>query len=240
MLTTLGLASLAGVLSILSPCVLPLVPIVVGAASAQGRLGPAALAAGLTLSFTALGIFLATAGFALGLDADIFRTTSAVLLVAFGTVLLVPALQLRFAAATAPVGAWIDMQFGSRTYGTGASGQFGVGLLLGAVWSPCVGPTLGAASVMASRGENLGSVTLTMLAFGLGAGLPLLIIGTVSQGAFLKRRAQIAKAGNWLKAVMGASLILVGVLILSGQDKRLEAYLVDISPAWLTELTTAF
>ena len=79
---TLGLALLAGVLSVLSPCVLPLLPIVLGTAASQHRLGPAALAAGLALSFTAIGLFVATIGFAAGLDTGVFRTVSAVLLIA--------------------------------------------------------------------------------------------------------------------------------------------------------------
>ncbi len=65
---------LLGVLSVLSPCVLPLLPIVLGAAAAEHRWAPAALALGVALSFTALGLFVATIGFALGLDADFFRS----------------------------------------------------------------------------------------------------------------------------------------------------------------------
>ena len=72
----IGLALLAGLLSILSPCVLPLVPIVIGAASGDHRYGPAALAAGLSLSFVAIGMFVATIGFSIGLDQDLFPDTT--------------------------------------------------------------------------------------------------------------------------------------------------------------------
>ena len=74
---TLGLAFLAGLLSILSPCVLPLLPIVLGAAASEHRLGPIALAAGVALSFVAIGLFIATIGFGLGLDGDVFRFVAA-------------------------------------------------------------------------------------------------------------------------------------------------------------------
>ena len=77
MATTFGLAFLAGILSVLSPCVLPLLPLVLGAAASEHRLGPAALAAGLALSFVAIGLFVATVGFAVGLDGDVFRTVAA-------------------------------------------------------------------------------------------------------------------------------------------------------------------
>src|SRR4030081_2550617 len=67
------LAFVAGLFSVLSPCVLPLVPIVLGAAVAEHKLGPVALAVGLALSFTAIGMFVATIGYTIGLDGDVFR-----------------------------------------------------------------------------------------------------------------------------------------------------------------------
>ena len=103
---TLGLAFLAGCLSVLSPCVLPLLPIVLGTAASEHRLGPLALAVGLAISFTAIGLFVATVGFAMGLDTDVFRTISAVLLIAVGVLLLVPRLQEQFAVAAGPVSQW--------------------------------------------------------------------------------------------------------------------------------------
>ena len=87
---TLGLAFLAGVLSILSPCVLPLLPMVLGGAVSEHKFGPVALAAGLALSFTAIGIFVALIGFALGLDASVFRVAAAVLMITLGALLLMP------------------------------------------------------------------------------------------------------------------------------------------------------
>jgi cytochrome c biogenesis protein CcdA len=87
---TLGLAFLAGTLSVLSPCVLPLLPIVLGTAATEHRFAPFALAPGLALSFVAIGLFVATAGFAIGLDADVFRVISAALLMAIGTLLRHP------------------------------------------------------------------------------------------------------------------------------------------------------
>ncbi len=239
MIGTIGLALLAGVLSVLSPCVLPLVPIVLGTAASEHRLGPVALAGGLALSFTVVGLFVATVGFAVGLDAGLFRTAAALLLVGIGAVLMAPGLQARLAVAAGPVGTWTEERFGGFST-TGLSGQFGVGLLLGAVWSPCVGPTLGAASVLAARGESLGAVALTMLAFGIGAALPLLGLGLLSRDALMRWRNRMMAAGKGLKGVLGALLASAGLLILTGLDKRLEAWLVDVSPEWLTALTTRF
>ncbi|MCZ8097383.1 MAG: cytochrome c biogenesis CcdA family protein [Burkholderiales bacterium] len=239
MLTTIGLAGLAGILSTLSPCVLPLIPIVLGAAAAESRFGPLALAAGLAISFSAVGLFVATIGFAIGLDADLFRTTAALLMTGIGIVLMAPALQTRVAVAAGPVGSWAEERFGGFST-NGVGGQFGVGLLLGAVWAPCVGPTLGAASVLAARGEDLGSVALTMVVFGIGAAVPLLILGTLSRERLLAWRGRLSQAGNGVKKAMGAVLAGVGLMILVGWDKAIEAYLVEISPTWLTALTTRF
>ncbi len=239
MLGTVGFAFLAGLLSVLSPCVLPLVPIVLGTASAEHRLGPVALAAGLAIAFTAIGLFVATIGFAIGLDGDVFRRVGAILLVILGLVLILPRLQARVATAAGPVGAWAEERFGGVGTG-GLSGQFAVGLLLGAAWSPCVGPTLGAASLMAARGEHLWSVALTMLAFGIGAAAPLMLLGFASREALLRWRGGLAAAGRTAKAALGAVLVVLGLLVLTGFDKRVEAAAVAASPDWLNAVTTRY
>ena len=235
----IGLALIAGMLSTLSPCVLPLIPIVIGAAIGEHRYGPAALAAGLALSFVVIGLFVATLGFAIGLDQDVFRSVAAVLLILVGGILLMPRVQTQLAAAAGPVGNWAQAHAGGFST-RGLGGQFLVGLLLGAVWSPCVGPTLGAASVLAARAENLATVALTMLAFGIGAALPLLAIGLMSREALARWRNRLLAAGSGGKVALGVLLLAVGVLILTGLDKRLETILVEASPAWLNELTTKY
>ncbi|MGE0852607.1 MAG: cytochrome c biogenesis CcdA family protein [Hyphomicrobiaceae bacterium] len=238
-LASVGLAGLAGILSTLSPCVLPLIPMVLGTAVGEHRHGPVALAAGLAVSFVAIGMFIATIGYALGLDAGYFRIIGAVLLMAVGVVLLVPALQTQFAVVAGPISGWTDNRFGGFAT-TGLRGQFAIGLLLGAVWSPCVGPTLGAASMLASRGEDLGQVSLVMTAFGIGAALPLLVLGLLSREAMVAWRGRLLNAGRNGKMVLGGLLLALGLMIASGLDKRIETLLVDLSPAWLTELTTRF
>jgi len=238
-MTTLALALLSGLLSTLSPCVLPLLPIVLGAALTEHRFGPAALAAGVALSFVTVGLFVATVGFAIGLDADLFRKVAAVLLIGIGAVLLLPRVQAQFAVAAGPVGNWVQTKSAGMPT-RGLAGQFAVGLLLGAVWSPCVGPTLGAASVLAAQGKDLSTVAATMVAFGLGAAAPLLALGMVSREALMRWRHRLLAAGSRGKYALGMLLVVVGALIISGFDKRIETMLVEASPAWLTDLTTRF
>ncbi len=234
-----GLALLAGVLSVLSPCVLPLLPLMLGTAASQHRYGPVFLAVGVALSFVSIGLFVATVGFAIGIDGDTFRVGAAALMILAGLVLAAPPLQARFSAAAGPISDKIDRAF-RGVPAKGGLGQFGLGLILGAVWSPCVGPTLGAASVLAAKGENLREVALTMTAFGLGAALPLLLLGMLSRQAMLRWRDQLIGAGSLAKQALGALLVLLGVLIVTNFDKKLETVLVDASPAWLTALTTRF
>jgi cytochrome c-type biogenesis protein len=179
--TALALAFVAGVLSILSPCVLPLVPIVLGAAVSAHPLGAFALAAGLALSFTGIGLSLALVGFGIDIDAGTLRLIAATIMVALGAVLMLPSWQARLAAAGGPVSAWADRHFGSVA-SSGLAGQLAIGLLLGAVWSPCVGPTLGAASLLASQGQDLPRVTLTIGEFRCRSGIATGSVRTVFTG----------------------------------------------------------
>jgi len=236
---SLALAFVAGVLSILSPCVLPILPIVLGAAASEHRWGPAALAAGLAASFVVIGLFVATIGYSIGLDGDRLRYVGAVLMIMIGVILLVPRLQVQLAVAGAPLQSWSDRHFGGSPR-SGIAGQVSVGLLLGAVWSPCVGPTLGAASILAAQGRDLGVVGATMLSFGLGAGLPLAALGLLSREAVLRWRTHLAAESARAKSVFAVLLVGIGFLIVSGLDKRVETLAVDHSPQWLTNLTTRF
>jgi len=232
-------AFLAGLLSILSPCVLPILPLALGGAVGAHRFGPVALAAGLALSFTAIGLFVATLGYSIGLGGGTFQAAGAILFVVLGTVLMVPQLQARFATAAGPVGNWVDARFGGFST-SGLSGQFGLGLLFGAVWSPCAGPTLGAAAFMAAKGHDLAQVAAVMLAFGIGAALPLLALGLLSRASLLRWRGRLAGSGKGGKMVLGAVLVIFGVLVLSGLNQSLEAFLVGHSPDWLLQLTTRY
>jgi cytochrome c-type biogenesis protein len=238
-MTAMLFAYLAGLLSILSPCVLPLVPIVLTTAMSKHRFGPAALAAGVTLSFVAIGMFVALVGFGIGLDFTFFRLTAGALMLTLGAVLLSPPLQARFSVLAGPVSNWTEQRFGGQER-EGLGGQFGIGLLLGAVWSPCVGPTLGAASIMAAKGDNLGEVFATMMAFGIGAASPLLLLGILSRDAVTRWRDRMLKVGKGGKFVLGMVLVAIGLLVTTGLDKYVEALLVEISPEWLTGLTTRF
>lgn len=233
-----GLSFLAGVLSTLSPCVLPLVPILMGSAAGTHRYGPFVLVGGLMLSFTLIGVGLGSLGGSIGLETDTLRIVGGVLLLLFGAVLVSTRLQDRFSAAVSRLG--VGQGLLARFNLNGLHGQFLLGLLLGVVWSPCVGPTLGVAVTLASQGEALAQVTAVMLMFSLGAGLPLLALGMLSRQAMGKWRGRMLDAGQKAKKLFGVALLLIGLLVLSGVDKDLEKWAVNAMPEWMVNLTTRY
>lgn len=235
----LGAAVLAGLLSVLSPCVLPILPIVLSSAVSAHRLGPLALAAGLAISFTGIGLFVATLGYSAGFGGGAFQMIGAIILALIGITLLVPKLQALATAAVGPFGTWIDRRFAPFSP-TGLNGQFGMGLLFGAIWSPCSGPTLGAAAFLAASGRNMAEVPFIMLAFGIGAALPLVALGAISRATLLRWHAKVVTSSRIAKKVLGASLVVFGLLMATGANRDIEAFMVNHSPDWLLQLTTRF
>ncbi len=227
----------AGALTILSPCVLPLVPVVMASAGRSSRWGPLALAGGLIASFTLVGFAVATLGAAAGFDGEGIRAVGSVLLVLAGLVLLLPGLQERFATLATPLVAWGNQrQQGLERYGL--AGQAMIGALLGAVWSPCVGPTLGAATALAAQGESLGQVALVMAFFGAGIATVLLFIAFATRNVLARRRGALLAGGQRGKRILGAILLIVGLVILTGLDRIVEGVLVRLSPDWLIDWST--
>jgi cytochrome c biogenesis protein CcdA len=239
MFTSLLLAFVAGLVTILNPCVLPLVPILVGSALGKSRFGLVALAGGLVVSFTTFGFVVIAFGYALGIDETAVRSLAGALLMAAGAVLLVPRAQAALSAAAAPVAGFGNRRLGQIS-GDGWYGQALIGLLLGLVWAPCVGPTLGVAIAAASQGENLASSFIIFLTFGLGVATSILAFAYGSRRALGERRQTLASVARFGKPLFGAALLVVGALVLSGFDKVIEAAALDILPASLVAFSTGF
>lgn len=236
---TLGLAFLAGLVTTLSPCVLPILPMIAAAATGRSRLGLLALAAGLALAFTTVGVLLAASGQLIGLDERGLRLGAGIIMSVLGLVLVSARLQAGFARLTSGLGSAGHGAM-SRIRSDHPAAQFVVGMLMGVAWSPCVGPTLGAAITLAAGGSGLAEATVIMATFSIAAVVPLTAAGLASRSLFARRREGLAKAGKIGRLVMGYSLLLIGMLVLSGLDKQLEAWLLDIAPDWLPALTTRF
>lgn len=235
-----GLLSLAaGGLTTLSPCVFPVLPLVLGGALGAHRLAPVAMGSGLVVSFALFGVLIGLLGDVLGLDADLVRQFGAWIMLGLGLALLWPGAKTQMGRLFNPL-ASSAQALSQRVQTTSLLGAFALGALLGLVWSPCSGPMLASAiTLVASEGGALRGAALLGL-FGLGAALPLIAIAYAS-------RAAVGRARNWVMAHMdrisrafGAVLLLLGLSILNGWDKRIEALVVAWLPDQWVKLTVLF
>jgi len=237
-MSTLFWAYMAGALTLINPCVLPLLPITIAAAFQASRAGPLVLAAGLVVSFTSVGVGVTAFGHLVGIDENIINRIAAGLMIGFGLVLLMPGAQLLLARVTTPLADRANARIHTADP-SGLLGQFLIGLLLGAVWSPCVGPTLGGAIGLAASGEDLLTASAIMLAFGVGVSTVLLGLAYGSRELLDARRTRLMAIMPWAKPVMGAILLLVGLSIWFHLERVVEAWLLDIMPIWLQDLSVA-
>jgi cytochrome c-type biogenesis protein len=227
---------LAGLLTLINPCILPVLPIAVASASSSSRLGPVALAAGMALTFTVLGVATASVGPALGITPEIVSQVSAAMMVLFGLVLVVPRASAAFATATAGIAGTASVRLGEVDE-SGLRGQFLGGMLLGAVWSPCIGPTLGGAISLASQGASLLWAAAIMLMFSLGVATVFLAVSFGAREALRTRIAGLRAAAAWSKPVMGWVFVAVGLALLFKLNHVAEQAVLDAMPVWLQDLS---
>ncbi len=233
---TLPLAFLAGVLTILSPCVLPLAPIVVAGGRARDPRGPIALAAGLALTFGIVGGALAAIGVEFG-AADWVRWLSALIMLCVGLAMIVPALNAGLERAMSPLSGFSDT-LRDRLPETGLIGQAALGVVLAFAWAPCAGPTLGAAFALAASGGSLAMSMLTMTVFALGAAGALLAAGYGLGKLAAKARGQAGRTAAIGREAFGVALAVIGAIILVGFDHRIEAAFIGAMPDWLVSFAT--
>lgn len=231
-------AYLAGLLTLINPCVLPVLPIVLASSLHRDRRAPLALAAGMSLSFVALGLGITALGPALGLDTDGVARAAALVMVGFGLVMLVPAFSARFSTATAGLAARADAQI-DTTSDAGLGGQVLSGALLGAVWSPCIGPTLGAAIALASTGEDLGRAGAIMAFFALGVSTLILALAYGAKSAIRRRQTWLRALADRAKPVMGATFVLVGLALWFGLHHVIDRWLIENLPTWLIDFSVS-
>ena len=235
-LPQLGLSVAAGGLTTLSPCVFPLLPLVLSGAVQGHRLAPMAMGLGMMLSFAGIGVVLGALGPALGIDADTIRTAGAAMLIAFALVMLVPALGDRFSHWMLPIASAANAA-SMRLDGGSLLGAAALGAVLGLVWSPCSGPLLGSAlTLVASEGGALrGGVVLAL--FGLGAAIPLVAVAYASRSGFMRARdwvlARIERVRRSFAVLLGG----MGIAILTGVDRWVESRVLGWLPDTWVNLT---
>jgi cytochrome c-type biogenesis protein len=234
--TAILFSFIAGILSTLSPCVLPLLPIIVSSSLQESFKGLFMLVLGLSMSFAITGTLLAYSAILWGFDIEIIKYISATLLIIFGLILLSEKLNDKFVS----MASFLTQKSNDKlaTYNaTGNAGQFFLGILLGVAWTPCIGPSLGSAISLVLQGNNLLDAFIAMSLFGLGAGIPLLVIAFLSGKVINKKK--VATRASVIKKIMAFLIILIGIGILTGLDKNVEIFLLSITPDWLLNLTTS-
>lgn len=238
-LTHWGLSWLAGSLSTLSPCVFPLLPLVLAGLTPGDRLGPLAMGAGMVLSFALPGVLLGAAGPALGIDSRHVRMTAAVLLMLVGAWIWVPWLKAGLTQRMTPL-ASVAHAWAAHLHGKTRGSAFVLGGLLGLVWSPCSGPLLASALIMAASDGGAAAGALTLGFFGLGAATPLVVVGCASRPFLDSLRERVQTRGGTGQNIMGAALFATGLAVLTGADKWLEAQILPFLPSGWLQLMTLF
>lgn len=224
------LALLAGITTIGGPCILPLLPIILGTATEKRHpLRPLAIVLGFTLAFTGSALLFSLFGSFLGLSPDVWRYVSAVVIGLFGLLLFFPELQAAAFSKLEPLTAKLTPKSAADQSGLGSG--FLLGLSLGAVWTPCAGPVLGSILTIVAAKRDLAQAGAMLFAFSLGAGIPMLLIAYGGQAAIARVRKLTPYTGL-LQRVFGGLIIAVAIALITKFDITFQTWLLVHAP-WL-------
>lgn len=218
-------AIIAGVLTILSPCVLPLLPIVISGSldSKKSFLKPLRIIGALAISVIIFSILLKASTALLGVPSWVWKWVSGIILVTFGIVTLFPNL---WTVLIAKIGLKksSDKLLSKSLKKGGAAGDILVGASLGPVFTSCSPTYLAIVGIILPQNWLIGSIYL--LGFVLGLVVVLILIAVLGQ-RFVAKLNVLNNPKGWFKKILGLIFILVGVLIIAGYDKKIESYLVE-------------
>ncbi|ORC36981.1 hypothetical protein B4O97_04980 [Marispirochaeta aestuarii] len=223
-------AFLSGIVTILSPCILPVLPIVLSG-SIGGKSRPLGVVAGFVISFSLFTLLLSSLVQALKVPPDALRIVAVIVILSFGAVLVVPQLQQRFERLVS--------RAGSRKQGRQHSG-FGGGLMvggsLGLLWTPCVGPIMASVISLAVSQQVDGGSVVIVLAYSAGTAVPM--FGVMLGGRRLLNRVPklVANTGR-IQRIFGIVMIVAGISIAMGADRRFQTMVLDVFPDYGSGLT---
>lgn len=232
----IALAYFAGLATLLNPCVLPLLPIVAASTLQDTRGGPIYLALGLGSASALTGFLLTAFGNAVGLDQGTLTQVGSVFLIVFGTIMLAPARLSPFAAMA---GVAARAQGTSMQLSGSPLANFGAGAALGVAWSPCIGPTMGAAIALASTGENLASAAVIMAAFGAGKASLMIALAYGGRAVIARRKGRLQALAPMALRIFAVTAIFLGIMLLTDGFIAMEIWLLGILPDWFLALSTS-
>jgi cytochrome c biogenesis protein CcdA/thiol-disulfide isomerase/thioredoxin len=214
-LLLLGIGFVAGLVTAVSPCVLPVLPILLAGGASGGRRKPFAIVGGLVVSFSVFTLFAAWLLDQLGLPKDLLRNIAIALLFVIAISLIVP-----------QIGVLIERPFQrlARAPAGDLGGGFLLGVSLGLVFVPCAGPVLAAITVQAATLDFGWRTVLLTFAYACGAAVPMLAVAMGGQ-RFLRPRAKK------VRAALGIAVALATLAIVFDADTRLQTWLSDYTSA---------
>jgi cytochrome c biogenesis protein CcdA/thiol-disulfide isomerase/thioredoxin len=236
MLLLIGFAFLAGIVTVLSPCILPVLPVVLSGGVGGGKARPWGIITGFIASFTIFTLTLSTLVQTLGLNPDLLRWISAALVLLFGIVLVVPALKDGFLAITtrlvARSSAPVKMGKAPGGYWSGLI----LGLGLGLVWTPCVGPIMASVITLAlSQSVDAGSIFIT-LAYTLGTAIPLFLI-MLGGRTLLQKAPWFTRHSSSIQRGFGVLMVATALALFTGADRAFSSWLLEVFPSYGSGLT---
>lgn len=233
MLILLLFSFLAGIFTILSPCILPILPALLSAGTAQGKLRPLGIILGLVVSFTFFTLSLTAIVHITGLSPNALRYAAIILIFLFGIVMIFPKLSDKFAKVTSPV-AGLGQRLQGKSSGNGLGGGILFGVALGLLWTPCAGPILAAiTTLVATQSINLLTV-LIALSYSFGAGIPMFLIA-YGGGKIIQSSKYLSKHSEGIRQTFGGLMILTAVAIALHWDTYIQQKITRFFPTVLIE-----
>jgi cytochrome c-type biogenesis protein len=212
----MALALLAGMLTVAAPCILPMLPILLGASIAQtGPARPLFIVAGFIGAFAAFAVLFAHVPRVLGLSPEALRTLAVALLLAFGALMIWPRAGALFATRVSGVANHASGLAGRA--GSGNAGAFVLGMTLGILWTPCAGPVLGSILTLLASAQDTGRAFVLLLCYATGAGIPMLAIAYGGQ-RMTSRMRRLARHFESLQRAFGVCVVLTALAMYAQYD----------------------
>lgn len=235
MFLLIPIAFLSGILTVFSPCVLPILPIIL-ASGIEGKIWRIrGVIVGLVVSFTIASLLLATVVRAFGIPADTIRNIAVVLLAIFGVSMAFPVIWEKVQVVVERY--WKMKPVKNQNNGFG--GGFLTGVSLGIVWIPCIGPIVATVATLAAVNSFSFITVAIVFAYALGAGIPLYFMA--KGGRIITVRLGIIKQNNqMIRRVFGVIILATAVFIYSGLDRKLQEWTLNTLPKSWTQIATNF
>lgn len=228
-------AFLGGMVTILSPCILPVLPIVLAGSITGGKKRPWGVVVGFIASFTFFTLFLSAIVKATNISADVLRSASIVILTGFGMSLLVPAFQAIIQRLFSRLTGLVSSRPPSATQSDFVSG-FLVGVSLGLLWTPCVGAILASIITLAATSQVTADAVVITLAYAAGTAVPLLAITYGGRNLLTKNPWLVANTARIQKG-FGVLMILTAIAIYFQIDRKFQVYILNQFPNYGVGLT---